>query len=75
MVRGVFTVPQGSMSIAMMKRAVNGAALGTMVPAASIVPRANIATAPAAINAFGAAPPPMALAASTAQPGSTRSEG
>ena len=75
MVQGVSIAPQGSMSIAMTKRAVNGAALGTMAPAAFIAPRANIAMAPAAINAFGAAPPTTALGVFIALLGSMRSEG
>ena len=46
-----------------------------MIAATIIRPRRSIASALAATSASGAAQPPMALAATTAQLASTRSEG
>ena len=58
-----------------MRSSVNGAVRLPTARAAIIRPRRNIATAPAVTSASGAAQPPMALAATTAQPASMRSEG
>lgn len=58
-----------------MRSTVNGAARLPTARAAIIRPRRNIAMAPAATSAFGAAQPPTAPAATIAQPASTRSEG
>jgi hypothetical protein len=75
MVAAVITARRRSTSIAMMRSIANGAARLATAPAAIIRPRRNIATAPAATSASGAAQPPTALVATTAQPASTRSEG
>ena len=74
MAPAVITARRRSTSIATMKSIANGAARRATARAAIIRPRRNIATAPAATSASGAAQPPMALAATTAQPASTRSE-
>ena len=58
----------------MMRSIANGVARLVTARAAIIRQRRSIATAPAATSASGAAQPPMALAATTAQPASTRSE-
>ena len=57
-----------------MKSIANGAARQATARAAIIRPRRNIATAPAATSASGAAQPPTAPAATTAPPANTRSE-
>jgi hypothetical protein len=57
-----------------MRSIVNGVARLPTARAAIIRPRRNIATAPAATSAFGAAQPPTAPAVTTVQPASTRSE-
>lgn len=58
----------------MMRSTVNGAAQLATARAATIRLRRSIATAQAATSASGAAQPPTALAATTAQPAGTRSE-
>ena len=58
-----------------MRSIANGAARRATARVAIIRPRRNIATAPAATSASGAAQPPTASAATTAQPANTRSEG
>ena len=57
-----------------MRSIANGVARLATARAATIRPRRSIATAQAATSASGAAQLPMALAATTAQPASTRSE-
>ena len=57
-----------------MRSIANGAARQATVRAATIRLRRSIATASAATSAFGAAQPPTAPDATTAQPASTRSE-
>lgn len=74
MVAAVITARRRSTSIVTMRSIANGAAHRATAQAAIIRLRRNIATAQAAISASGAAQPPMALAATTAQPASTRSE-
>jgi hypothetical protein len=58
-----------------MRSTANGAARQATARAAIIRPRRSIATVLAATSASGAAQPPTAPAATTAQPASTRSEG
>ena len=74
MVAAVITVRRRSMSIATTRRDANGADLDPMVRDAIIALLGSIAMVPALTNAFGAAQPPMALAATTAPPANTRSE-
>ena len=69
------TVPPVSMNIATTRSIANTAARQAMVLAATIHPRRSTATVPAATSASGAAPPPTAPAATTARPGSMRSDG
>lgn len=57
-----------------MRSIANGAARLLTARAATIRPRRSIATVPAVTSASGAAQPPTAPAATTAQPASTRSE-
>ena len=68
------TAPPVSMNIATTRSIVNTAARQAMALAATIHPRRSTATALAATNASGAAPPPTAPAASTARPASMRSK-
>ena len=72
--RAAFTRQLANTSIATTRRGVNGAVPGLMARVVSIRPRVSTATVLALISAFGAALHPMALAASTAPPASTRSE-
>ena len=72
--RVAFIHRRASMSIATTSRGVSGAVRDHTGQAVSIRPRASTATVPAPTSASGAALLPMALAASTALPASTRSK-
>lgn len=74
MVAVVITARRRSTSIATTRSIANGVARLAMARAAIIRPRRSIATALAATSVSGAAQPPMAPAATTAPPASTRSE-
>ena len=70
----VTTARLANTSIATMRSIANTAARRATARDATIRPRRSIATALAATSASGAAPPPTAPAATTARPGSMRSE-
>lgn len=74
MVAAAITARRRSTSIVTMRSIANGAARLATARAATIRPRKSIATAPAATSASGVAQPPTALAATTAQLASMRSE-